>query len=261
MKSQISNLKSRLTLCALLLALCALPASAAITRTAKGTAQNKGVSSLTLTGVSISAGTSIVVGITSDGGTNAAAGDVVWNGHNLSPDRYVEATGTAAFTEIWSLHNCPAETGSVVVNQGTTGAIAFFVTQLDFGAGVTGQFDKDAIAKGSGTSPSSGATATTTAADEILIGAVGTNGPNGDTAGTWSNSFNAGQRLGSTGGSGTTNETVSEGYLVVASTGTYTAAKTGITSRTWQAAIATYKASSGAPAATPKNMTLTGVGL
>ena len=102
-------------------------------------------------------------------------------------------------------------------------------------------FDKSSTGTGSGTTPSSGATATTSQADEILIGAVGTEGPDGDAAGTWSNSFNNGQRLGTTGASAAGNVTISEGYLVVSSAAAYTAAKTGSTSRDWAAAIATYK--------------------
>lgn len=108
-------------------------------------------------------------------------------------------------------------------------------------------FDKSSSGTGSGTSPSSGATATTSQADEILIGAVGTEGPVEDAAGTWSNSFNAGQRDGTTAGGAASNITISEGYLIVSATGAYTAAKTSITSRDWGAAIATYKATTFTP--------------
>jgi PhoD-like phosphatase len=93
----------------------------------------------------------------------------------------------------------------------------------------------------SGTTPSVGPTGTTTQANELLIGVIGTNGPVEDTAGTWNNSFTAGSRVGTTGGSAADNWTVSMGYRIVSATGTYTAQKSGITSRNWAAAIATFK--------------------
>ncbi len=92
------------------------------------------------------------------------------------------------------------------------------------------------------TTPSSGA-ATTVQADQLLIGAVGTEGPSGDIAGTWLNSFSAGPRAGTTGGTNNTNVTVSLGWQIVSSTGSYTAAKSGITSAAWSADIATFKTS------------------
>jgi hypothetical protein len=103
-----------------------------------------------------------------------------------------------------------------------------------------GALEQSSNDNGSGTAPSSGA-ATTVAADQLLIGAVGTEGPSGDTAGTWQNSFNAGPRDGTTGDTADTNITVSMGYRIVSAAASYTAAKSGITSRDWAAAIATFK--------------------
>ena len=102
--------------------------------------------------------------------------------------------------------------------------------------------DRTSIGTGSSDTPSSGATATTTEANELLVGAVGTEGPDGDAAGTWGNSFTAGPRLGTTGGTADTNITASMGWRIVSSSGAYTAQKSGITSRDWAALIATFKA-------------------
>jgi hypothetical protein len=93
----------------------------------------------------------------------------------------------------------------------------------------------------SGTTPTVGPTGTTAQADELLIGSVGTEGPLGDAAGTWDFSFNAGPRAGTTGGTDTTNWTVSMGWRIVSATGAYTAQKSNITDRYWAAAIATFK--------------------
>ena len=75
-----------------------------------------------------------------------------------------------------------------------------------------------------------------------MIGAIGTEGPDGDTIGTWDSSFTAGPRLGTTGGTADTNITADLGYRIVSTTGAYTASKSGITSRDWAAMIATFKA-------------------
>lgn len=120
--------------------------------------------------------------------------------------------------------------------------------------------DVSSAGTGSSSSPSSGATSTTSQGYEILIGGVGTEGPGDDTAGTWNNSFNDGQRTGTTGGGPTSNVTISEGWRIVTSTGAYTASKSGITSRDWAAAILTLKGSGDPPAPSPSNLTLLGVG-
>ena len=102
--------------------------------------------------------------------------------------------------------------------------------------------DRTSTGTGSSAAPSAGPTSTTSEADELLIGVVGTEGPNGDPAGTWGDSFTAGPRTGTTGGTDDTNITISLGYRIVSATGAYTAAKSGITSRDWAALIATFKA-------------------
>jgi hypothetical protein len=81
---------------------------------------------------------------------------------------------------------------------------------------------------------------TTTEANELLIGAVGTEGPVEDAAGTWGNSFTGGPRAG-TSGEPTADWTISMGWRIVSATGDYTASKSGITERCWAAAIATFK--------------------
>mgnify|MGYP001373237849 CR=1 FL=1 len=101
--------------------------------------------------------------------------------------------------------------------------------------------DQTHTGTGNSTVPSSGATATITQADELLVGAIGIEGPDGDTAGTWDNLFTAGPRTGTTGGSADTNITADLGYRIVSSAGAYTASKSGITSRDWAAMIATFK--------------------
>jgi uncharacterized repeat protein (TIGR02543 family) len=105
----------------------------------------------------------------------------------------------------------------------------------------------------SGTTPSVGPTGMTTQADELLIGAIGTEGPVEDNPGTWDYSFIAGPRAGTTGGTANTNWTVSMGYRIVSTTGEYIAQKSGVTDRRWAAAIATFK---GEPSGTTYDLTM-----
>ena len=80
----------------------------------------------------------------------------------------------------------------------------------------------------SGTTPTVGPTGTTVQAHELVVGAIGTAGPVGDTPGRWAYDFPAGPRAGSTGASNY-DWTVSIGYRIVSETGPYTAQKSGIT--------------------------------
>jgi uncharacterized repeat protein (TIGR02543 family) len=109
------------------------------------------------------------------------------------------------------------------------------------GLAPSGALEQSSVgSQSSGNPPSSGA-ATTVQPIQLLIGAVGTEGPSGDTAGSWSNSFTAGPRSGTTGSTEDTNVTISMGWQVVTSAGSYTAAKSGISSRDSASAIATFK--------------------
>lgn len=163
----------------------------------------------------------------------------------------VEATGPSnqVTTSIWSVQadldnlSGGADVGPFVTWASST-VSAGVVIEVD-GLGAS-PFDKASTGTGSDTNPKSGATAATAQADELLVGGIGTEGPDGDAAGTWQQSFNNGQRLGTTGGGAAGNVTASEGYLVVSSTGTYEAEKTGITDRDWSACIATYKGAAAA---------------
>jgi hypothetical protein len=214
----------------------------AITRTAKGTAAGKTGTTTTITSVSLTAGDVLVIGYATD--TSSGGGSsLTWNGHDLMVETtlfYIgsaPANNTEGYLVAWVV---PASgTSDIVLTSASGKARALFATSIN----AVNTADKSA-ANGStstSTTPSSGATATTTAADEILIGLIATNGPDGDTAGSWSNSFNNGQRLGSTGNAASSNMTVSEGYLIVSATQTATAAKTGITARAWIGAVITLK--------------------
>ena len=97
-------------------------------------------------------------------------------------------------------------------------------------------FDQTAQATGSSTSPDSGATPTTTDADELLIGGCSDSGAGNSY--TWTSSFTL--VAGSTAGRH------SMADRIVAATGAYNATATLGTSAGWRMVIATYKAAGAA---------------
>lgn len=217
----------------------------ALARTPKGTGSAKDLGGLTgsvtmVSGVTIAAGACVKVGF----GVRGEAfpdGSITWNGHALVRVK-TEVRGGGPAAEDWQLDNAPGGTGDLVFDCSSfeTGpsAIAAYITEVT-GAPTSSASDRTVSANGSSTSPSSGATAALSQNDEIAFGTIATAGPNGDTAGSWSNGFTNGQRLGTTGGS--SDVTVSEGYKIVADGAAQTAAKTGITSRAWSAICSTIK--------------------
>jgi hypothetical protein len=143
----------------------------------------------------------------------------------------------------------PLASGSVItISHTSVTAARAAVVSVFRGLADSAVLDQTHTGTGSSTAPSSGATSTTTQADELLIGAAGVEGGNYDAPGApgfWINSFTAGPRMGT--GFGTTNAsdtdiTASMGWRIVATTGGYSATQSLNTSRDWAAAIATLKA-------------------
>ncbi len=105
--------------------------------------------------------------------------------------------------------------------------------------------DKTASATGNGTAASSGATATLTQADELVIGAIGVEDEIDDQTGVWDTgsgqvSGNE-QETGTNGGGDASNISIYSAAQVVSATTAMTASNTGMDSIDWAAAIATYK--------------------
>jgi uncharacterized repeat protein (TIGR01451 family) len=96
----------------------------------------------------------------------------------------------------------------------------------------------------SGTTASVGRTEMTTQANELLVSAIGTQGPVGDSPGNWQFEFLDGPRAGTTGDADDSNWTVSLGYRIVPGTERYEAQKNNLTERYWAATIATFKGES-----------------
>lgn len=116
------------------------------------------------------------------------------------------------------------------------------VAEVFRGLAPAGALEQSSTSLGNGSAPASG-TAVTVQPVQLLIGAVGTEGPSSDAAGTWSGSFTEGLRAGTNETKNDADISVSLGWQVVSGAGNYAAAKSGITQRDWAAVIATYKTS------------------
>jgi hypothetical protein len=204
-----------------------------------GNADGGGVGSVTLAEVALAGGTTIVALIALDQQT--APDSVTWNGQALTLAVEVTQAG-GPYAGIFYKANVTAGSGPVVLNAQTGDPSSLVMLVLEITGADVVPLDRTAAAAGSGTGPSSGPTSVTTSPGEILVGAIATRGPSGDAPGSWAGGFSAGLRAGTTGGVVDLKATLSEGYQVVAAEAAYTAAKTGITSRPWAAAIATFKA-------------------
>jgi hypothetical protein len=197
------------------------------TVTAKGSVADEDVPDLTIRQVTLKAGETLLVSGKDEGGDVG----VTWNGTPLHQD--IGTQGSGFYTMIFSLYSATGGTGDIVATHVSAGDLtinAYSVTNLAPSA-----LDKTSGAQGTGTSPSSGATATTSHVNEFLWGAIGY-ATNGRATGTWSDGFTPGTQFTKAGEIGG----VEDGYKTVSSTGAYTAAKAGVDKDAWTAEIATY---------------------
>jgi hypothetical protein len=220
-----------------------------------GTAKSKtSGASLTLTvpAGGVAAGNSIIITFAMDDADGAvSAADSRGNAYAVDADANRVGVNDRVRTVILSAHNVTALQGGDTITLSHPSVTARAASAVEF-SGLTGSgaLDQTSTAVGNSTTPSSGSTSTTAQPDELLIGAIGVEGPLGDifTPGT---NYNALTRDGTTGGSGASNITIDPEYRIVSATGAYLANGTLGTGRRWAAAIATYKMS--APTPTPSD--------
>jgi hypothetical protein len=195
--------------------------------TVHGTTGDEDVRSLSIPGVTLKAGETLLVS-SNDEGDDAK---VIWNGISLHQD-IASTNGNGCYTKIFSLYSASGGTGDIVASHtvGDLSINASSVTNLAPSA-----LDKARAGHGVDTNPSSGATPITTKANEFLWGAIGYASTSA-ASGVWSEGFTSGGQFTYTGDTGG----VEDGYKIVSSTGTFAAAKTGAAKDGWSALIATY---------------------
>ena len=223
------------------------------------TSKTSGTNLVINTTAAVAAGDDIIIAYATDPNANVSFSLIDSVGNTYTQVGYAVNTGQLR-TYIFAAYNVNAlPSGSTItINAGVAVTARAAVASVFSGLADENVLDQTHTGTGSSAAPSSGATLTTSQAEELLIGAIGTDGPDGDPAGTWENSFTAGPRLGTTGGAADANITASMGWRIVSATGAYTAAKSGITSRAWAALIATFKAE---PDPNAPRITITGTPL
>lgn len=195
------------------------------------------------TSMAVSTGNDIIVALGTDPNSNMTV-TVTDSAGNTYQEEALEVNVGNIRTYLFAAYDVNAmPIGSEITISMSVGVTAHAaVAALFDGLADVDTLDQMASENDTSTSPSSGVTSATTQADELLIGVVGTEGSADDSAGTWGDSFLAGPRAGTTGGADDENITISMGYRIVDATGSYTASKSGITSRDWAAIIGTFKA-------------------
>src|SRR5207248_8222614 len=166
------------------------------------------------------------------------ASDSGGNAYSVSAD---VTNASHVRTVILAAHNVvgfPAG-GMITVTHPSVAARALAAAEFS-GLASSATLDRTSIATGSSASPSSGTTALTSQADELVIGAIGAEGPSSDTL-TAGASFVSLASAGTSGNSAASNITIDGEFRVVSATGAYAASGTLGSSRDWAAAIVTFK--------------------
>lgn len=166
------------------------------------------------------------------GSTSATA---TWNGISMSL-ALSQISSSPNTGYIFYLVVASGATGTVIVSWSGSHQAVISVSTVQ-GITTSSPLDQVVSATGSGTSPSSGATSATSLAAEIAFGLIEVPSISGPISGSWSNGWTANQAANLAG----TVNAISDGYLVLSSTGAQTAAKTGTNTGTWAAICATFK--------------------
>jgi hypothetical protein len=194
-------------------------------------------------GVTITAGNSLIVCVATNGSkTLASVSDTKSNSYAVALSPLNGSNGSA---NIAAAHNVAAMTSSdtitVTLSASTTTVV---VSVLEFsGLATSSVLDQTASGTGGSTSPATASSGTTAQNDELLIGAFMAVMQPTATTFTAGASYTAQTTIGTTVGSN--DRSLITEYRIVSSTGAYTASGTFGATKTWSAALATYKASAG----------------
>lgn len=219
-----------------------------VTRTAKSSANSKSSGSIiTIPSMALTTGALLVVHLAYDDQTLAS---LTWGSEVLTLGDPVLGAGVRTRLA-WAV----IATGGTQTLTATWAAdlVAKVMIATQYTSNLSGGVlheDSNATNTGTGTAASTAAVSPIVGGtDSVLVGVVGTEGPSGDTAGTWATPSTNGVRVGTTGNPAASNVTASEGYqLAPTAASTPALSKTGMTSRDWGAAIRAFYWAVPAPA-------------
>lgn len=192
---------------------------------------------LTTSAITTTSTNLLVAGISYDSGTlNTITGITDSKGNTWLKAIELDA---AALLSLWYCAGITGGSGhtlTIAYNDGVGSAISCVLQEFS-GVATSSPLDKTISAQGTSAAPSSGATATTTQADELVIGLVGWAGAT-STASLGSGYTNLAQVA-------LADASTAMESKIVAATGAQTAAMTLGASRDWAAICATFKAAAG----------------
>jgi len=209
------------------------------TRTAKGTTSSKTSSTtLTLSNVSCNSGDALIAMVGNQ--TTNVPTSVAWGARELVLSRQRTNNTSGHVASVWIARNIVnTTTRNLVVTWGTA-IVAKCMAASTLDAGHV----RDQYASGvqtASTAPSSTATPVQTEINDFAIGILASEGPNSDVAPTLSNSFTAGQRVGTVGAPPVSNITILEGFKQLTDATAQTLTGTGATARDWANVLITYR--------------------
>jgi hypothetical protein len=177
--------------------------------------------SVTVPAAGVAAGNSIIVTFAMDPAAGAVTcTDTAGNSYTTDAD---VTNGTSVRSVICAAHNVSAlvSGNTITVTHPTATARAMSANEFS-GLAATATLDKTSTGTGQSTAPTTSATATTTQADELLIGAIGVEGPSTDTF-TPGASYTGLTGAGTTGNPANSNITIDPEFRIVSATGTFVA--------------------------------------
>lgn len=153
-----------------------------------------------------------------------------------------DQSGILLSTSMWYCLSASAG-GHTVTRTGGFNTFEYYRI-TEYSAGGAWSLDAYTSANATAGDPDSGLTSTTTQADELLVGCIGNNATQDNSAG-WQNSFvSRGYGVG-------TSRALDVADLIVSATGQYRAKATSAGPQNWQALIATFSAAAGGPSFSP----------
>ncbi len=214
-------LRNLLLLCGALLASPAVAQIAFVKNVTPNQSKTTGTSiAVTVPASGVAAGNSIIVWLAMDPASGTVScTDSASNSYAVDRDQ-INGSGTSGVrTVVLSAHNLNALVSGNTITCTHPSVAARALSASEFsGLAVSATKDQATSATGQSTSPSSGTTGMTTQANELLIGAIGVEGPNGDSFTPGANYSNTGGRIGTTGGNAATNITINPEYRIVTAT-------------------------------------------
>lgn len=200
-------------------------------------------------GASVTTGNLIVISVSNDSGLTGQITSITDTGGNTYTLIGTELAGSSVLGMYYAKNVTGGASFTVTVNwsEVSTGRVTV-VAQEFSGCDTSSPLDQTAGTGATGTAVDTGATASTSQADELIVGGVSYDGV--------ASTLTLGATFTNLGQSNKANASAGQESKVVSSVSTYNATFTIGASRNWEARVATFKAAGAAAAVKPSQPTL-----